>query len=128
MRCGVRCADTIRHSCGTPSAVKVSDACRMVAQSDWLPITMPTFGAAVCATCACLLMAPPAARREAADYRSGRGRRKHGIPGIVLTAPAAGGRLQIGRAHVGTPVTNAHLVCRLLLVKYKYTNEETTTS
>src|SRR3546814_10859390 len=25
--------------------------------------------------------------------------------------------LQIGRAHVGTPVTNAHLVCRLLLEK-----------
>src|SRR3546814_9034799 len=24
---------------------------------------------------------------------------------------------QIGRAHVGTPVTNAHLVCRLLLEK-----------
>src|SRR3546814_1243465 len=23
--------------------------------------------------------------------------------------------VQIGRAHVGTPVTNAHLVCRLLL-------------
>src|SRR3546814_3730267 len=27
--------------------------------------------------------------------------------------------LQIGRAHVGTPVTNAHLVCRLLLEKKK---------
>src|SRR3546814_5695488 len=26
---------------------------------------------------------------------------------------------QIGRAHVGTPVTNAHLVCRLLLEKKK---------
>src|SRR3546814_10767939 len=26
---------------------------------------------------------------------------------------------QIGRAHVGTPVTNAHLVCRLLLEKIK---------
>src|SRR3546814_1488656 len=25
--------------------------------------------------------------------------------------------LEIGRAHVGTPVTNAHLVCRLLLEK-----------
>src|SRR3546814_583075 len=29
---------------------------------------------------------------------------------------------QIGRAHVGTPVTNAHLVCRLLLEK-KNTNK-----
>src|SRR3546814_1688846 len=27
------------------------------------------------------------------------------------------GLVQIGRAHVGTPVTNAHLVCRLLLEK-----------
>src|SRR3546814_8066594 len=27
---------------------------------------------------------------------------------------------QIGRAHVLTPVTNAHLVCRLLLEKKKY--------
>src|SRR3546814_2635164 len=27
--------------------------------------------------------------------------------------------LKIGRAHVCTPVTNAHLVCRLLLEKHK---------
>src|SRR3546814_6018530 len=27
--------------------------------------------------------------------------------------------LEIGRAHVSTPVTNAHLVCRLLLEKKK---------
>src|SRR3546814_6900126 len=27
--------------------------------------------------------------------------------------------IQIGRAHVSTPVTNAHLVCRLLLEKKK---------
>src|SRR3546814_8413891 len=35
---------------------------------------------------------------------------------------------QIGRAHVCTPVTNAHLVCRLLLetTKHKNTNEENT--
>src|SRR3546814_9170864 len=32
--------------------------------------------------------------------------------------PAAAGRL-IGRAHVSTPVTNAHIVCRLLLEKKK---------
>src|SRR3546814_4051511 len=30
-----------------------------------------------------------------------------------------GDRLEIGRAHVCTPVTNAHLVCRLLLEKKK---------
>src|SRR3546814_2332300 len=29
---------------------------------------------------------------------------------------------EIGRAHVGTPVTNAHLVCRLLLEKKKRHN------
>src|SRR3546814_1325220 len=29
---------------------------------------------------------------------------------------------EIGRAHVWTPVTNAHLVCRLLLEKKKQTN------
>src|SRR3546814_9422287 len=33
--------------------------------------------------------------------------------------PAA---VQIGRAHVWTPVTNAHLVCRLLLEKKKQTH------
>src|SRR3546814_9746330 len=31
--------------------------------------------------------------------------------------PMCSPRLQIGRAHVCTPVTNAHLVCRLLLEK-----------
>src|SRR3546814_7812433 len=30
---------------------------------------------------------------------------------------------EIGRAHVWTPVTNAHLVCRLLLEKKKKNNE-----
>src|SRR3546814_8586672 len=30
---------------------------------------------------------------------------------------------QIGRAHVGTPVTNAHLVCRLLLENKKSENQ-----
>src|SRR3546814_2384124 len=32
---------------------------------------------------------------------------------------------QIGRAHVSTPVTNAHLVCRLLLEKKKKKNSTT---
>src|SRR3546814_10672413 len=34
---------------------------------------------------------------------------------------------EIGRAHVGTPVTNAHLVCRLLLEKKQYNKTTTTT-
>src|SRR3546814_4022155 len=38
-----------------------------------------------------------------------------------LALPAVDGPLvvEIGRAHVCTPVTNAHLVCRLLLEKKK---------
>src|SRR3546814_3448965 len=37
------------------------------------------------------------------------------VRGAALSGIAAEG--QIGRAHVWTPVTNAHLVCRLLLEK-----------
>src|SRR3546814_10633102 len=41
------------------------------------------------------------------------------LPGWIMDkAPA-----EIGRAHVCTPVTNAHLVCRLLLEKKKYKNQ-----
>src|SRR3546814_2772989 len=37
---------------------------------------------------------------------------------LMLTAQARRRRgLKLGRAHVCTPVTNAHLVCRLLLAK-----------
>src|SRR3546814_1237614 len=43
-----------------------------------------------------------------------------------LDQPAVGDRVgQIGRAHVCTPVTNAHLVCRLLLEKKKSQNNHT---
>src|SRR3546814_8420017 len=38
--------------------------------------------------------------------------------GITITGSAA----EIGRAHVRTPVNNAHLVCRLLLEKKKHKN------
>src|SRR5580693_1021391 len=41
-RSGVRCAETIRLSHPTPSAVRVSAAWRMVSQSDWLPMMMAT--------------------------------------------------------------------------------------
>src|SRR3546814_1638940 len=40
-----------------------------------------------------------------------------GVVGLVETSTRAG--FQIGRAHVSTPVTNAHRVCRLLLEKKK---------
>src|SRR3546814_8032630 len=35
--------------------------------------------------------------------------------------------VEIGRAHVWTPVTNAHLVCRLLLAKKKHKSNSTQT-
>src|SRR3546814_7118506 len=37
---------------------------------------------------------------------------------LLCFYPGPASRVQIGRAHVRTPVTNAHLVCRLLLVKH----------
>src|SRR3546814_10105486 len=44
---------------------------------------------------------------------------KRGDPVNVGWVPAMAIAVKIGRAHVGTPVTNAHLVCRLLLEKKK---------
>src|SRR3546814_9176550 len=41
---------------------------------------------------------------------------------VQCYAPEMEKRLQIGRAHVCTRVTNAHLVCRLLLEQHKHTN------
>ena len=41
---GVRWADTTRHSRGTPNSASVASACRIVAQSDVLPITTATNG------------------------------------------------------------------------------------
>src|SRR3546814_1766437 len=53
-------------------------------------------------------------------------RRHDGQPGLYrrghhLRRRARLAGSQIGRAHVSTPVTNAHLVCRLLLEKKKIT-------
>src|SRR3546814_2520404 len=74
---------------------------------------------------------PPLFRRASTDcarvvdWRSGSGRNRAGEPGWVHIAECrtpAGADMQvveIGRAHVRTPVTNAHLVCRLLLEKKK---------
>src|SRR3546814_5479433 len=45
------------------------------------------------------------------------GRRLDWAPGQFLKS-------QIGRAHVSTPVTNAHLVCRLLLEKKNTHNKK----
>src|SRR3546814_4569085 len=55
-------------------------------------------------------------------------------PSIDSDRSACGGRstssaacAQIGRAHVCTPVTNAHLVCRLLLEKQTHNTNTTIT-
>src|SRR3546814_5818902 len=56
-----------------------------------------------------------AARAIAARPAGGVGIRRRTV---VRTAGFRGGA-KIGRAHVCTPVTNAHLVCRLLLEKKK---------
>src|ERR1700691_4635030 len=44
IQAGVRCAETTLASCGTPKRVNVSPAARIVSQSDWLPMMMPTSG------------------------------------------------------------------------------------
>ena len=44
MRSGVRCAEMMRTSCAMPSSARVSAQWRMVSQSDWEPMTMPTTG------------------------------------------------------------------------------------
>src|SRR3546814_5721108 len=54
---------------------------------------------------------------QAADHRNCHDGKAHGGVGDFHFLR----RQKIGRAHVGTPVTNAHLVCRLLLEKKKTT-------
>src|SRR3546814_4903427 len=44
---------------------------------------------------------------------------------LLLGGICGGAAWQIGRAHVCTPVTNAHLVCRLLLAKITTLNTST---
>ena len=44
IRRGVRWAETTRHSCGTPNCSSTSAACRIVSQSDLLPMMTPTSG------------------------------------------------------------------------------------
>src|SRR3546814_10252135 len=55
----------------------------------------------------------------------GAGRRRHGRNACRRhggdAGGAAGGQREVERAHVRTPVTNAHIVCRLLLDKRKST-------
>src|SRR3546814_2238346 len=50
---------------------------------------------------------------------------RRGIGGAPLAQTPTSKRDEIGRAHVCTPVTNAHLVCRLLLEKKKTNHKRT---
>src|SRR3546814_10702074 len=59
------------------------------------------------------LSAEPVAQREHRERRLGR------LAALVLLVGPGARERQIGRAHVCTPVTNAHLVCRLLLANKK---------
>src|SRR5256714_8802311 len=47
---GVRCAETTRHSCATPNSVSTWAACRIVSQSDVLPMMTATSGDEFCAS------------------------------------------------------------------------------
>src|SRR3546814_6844916 len=66
---------------------------------------------------------PLTAHRRARSIGSTVSKRR--LPGAAgaasLASVVAISSVQIGRAHVCTPVTNAHLVCRLLLEKKKQT-------
>src|SRR3546814_4159068 len=48
------------------------------------------------------------------------------VPPGQAYVPVESPRGEIGRAHVRTPVTNEHIVCRLLLGKKKNTQDHTT--
>src|SRR3546814_975043 len=72
-------------------------------------------------------------RRSAAAGRPGLpvqahgARGRHAPPGLRHLHGQADAGPEIGRAHVLTPVTNAHLVCRLLLEKKKTQHYHTPT-
>src|SRR3546814_2451703 len=70
-----------------------SEAAMLAALTDCLPGLVGEDGSLACYT-----------HRWALDWN---------VPIVAIPA------VQIGRAHVWTPVTNAHLVCRLLLEKKK---------
>src|SRR3546814_1502231 len=58
-------------------------------------------------------------RLEAQAARAGLLAQRLGLVALGIVVGESRVLVQIGRAHVCTPVTNAHLVCRLLLEKKK---------
>src|SRR3546814_1272551 len=84
-------------------------------------------------TCAFAQRAAGPGYHQAAAQRDGGGRKGHdqcieqAVEQLARHAAHQMQALEIGRAHVCTPVTNAHLVCRLLLEKKnRYTSTNTT--
>src|ERR1700680_2111223 len=99
-RSGVRCAETIRVSYGTPKASSVSAACFMVCQSDWLPMIIATDFAPSGAT-----ENPPARRkRRIIDSRVGTARR------LYLTAGGRLGELTHGNEPIPLPAADPRLL------------------
>src|SRR3546814_4825689 len=107
--------------------MRISDWSSDVCSSDLVLIALaPSFGYTIAARHGrwCLSLEIPSAR-----HRQGGSDKCDGIPmDSLITAAAralAAGDLlgvlkrvgQIGRAHVGTPVTTAHFVCRTMLEK-----------
>src|SRR5690606_18743450 len=76
-RSGVRCAETIRASCATPSLSSASAARRMVGQSDWLPMTIAT-GAVISAILQVVALSGAHRGVELVDDRLAGGNREPG--------------------------------------------------
>src|SRR3546814_3305513 len=113
----------------TAYELRISDSSSDVCSSDLTTFYDPCIGAGIAAlirdnTALIYLESPGSLTFEMQD-----------VPAIVAAAKAAGVPtaidntwatplyFQIGRAHVWTPVTNAHLVCRLLLEKKNTRND-----
>ena len=93
-RSGVRCADTTRTSCATPSDSSVSLACRIVSQSERDPMMMPTATPVASSAHAGILTASSAAYRPAERHREVWFERiehgtEQGLPGALFLSVAA---------------------------------------
>src|SRR3546814_9104142 len=77
--------------------------------------------AASAASCTSDKITPASATRALSSPETERILRIRRIESSSARPSASGVAPEIGRAHVCTPVTNAHLVCRLLLEKNKKT-------
>src|SRR3546814_2303397 len=100
--------------------MRISDWSSDVCSSD-LPSCTRRCGAAPLASSP-RITKQPALPRESLWWSSARRRQRRRGPASTSTPRCAtlSATPEIGRAHVCTPVTNAHIVCRLLLEYIKY--------